>query len=103
MVYCPQADREHKRSWRQFSHAGHRKDIVCWARAAGKELSDTEICGIAIHELGHIVGDEIGSPAHQASRRRGKGDAAAEREANLLALAMGFRVRYNRRSVEELA
>lgn len=102
MVYCPEVDREHRKSWRQFSHAGHRKNVVCWARAASKELTDREIDGIAAHELGHIVGDEIGAPAHRASRQRGKGDEAAEREANLLALAMGFRVVYNARSLEEV-
>lgn len=103
MAYCAQADREHRKSWRQFSHAGHKKDVVCWARAASRELADSEVDGIAAHELGHVVGDETGSPAHKASRRRGKGNSAAEREANLVALAMGFRVVYNKRSIEELS
>lgn len=99
--YCSMADREHLKSWRQFSHACHRKDIVCWARAAGKELTDTEIYGITAHELGHIIGEEIGAPAHRRARDRGAGDEAAEREANLLALTMGFRVVYNSRKLEE--
>lgn len=102
MAYCPQADREHRKSWRQFSHACHQKNVVCWARAAGKELTDTEIYGIAAHELGHIVGEEIGAPAHRRAFHQGAGDEATEREANLLALVMGFRVVYNKRSIEEV-
>lgn len=101
MRYCPQADWEHRKSWRQFSHACHRRDIVCWARAS-EELTDREIDGIAAHELGHIVGDEIGAPAHRALSPSPSRMKAVEREANLLALSMGFRIRYNARKLEEL-
>jgi len=101
MAYCPLADREHRKSWRQFSHACHRKDVVCWARASGKDLADPEIDGIAAHEIGHVIGDSLEFRRHRASRGRGKGDRATEMEANFIARMFGVELYYNERGLEE--
>lgn len=101
MCYCDQADREHRKSWRQFAHSCHHKDIVCWAPAAETELTDLEIDGIAAHELGHIVADEMGLPAHRATRESGRRTPEVEDEANRAASLLGFRIRYNKRELEE--
>ena len=99
---CAGCDREHAASWRQFSHACHHKDVVCWAGAAETELTDSEIDGIAAHELGHIVANELRLPAHRGVRRFRRVTERVEAEANEAAAAMGFRVIYNARTLEEL-
>ena len=106
MGFCDLCDREHKASWRQFAHACHFKDTVCWARAANTnlvdlktDLTDAEIDGITAHELGHIVANELGLEHHRKTRRRTKG---VEDEANFAAAAMGFVVRYNSDTLPEL-
>lgn len=102
MRLCPLCDREHAANWRQFSHACHRAGAVCWARAAETELTDSEIDGIAAHELGHIVADALGLPAH---RRTGQGyldREGVEAEANDMAWRMGLRIWYNDRTIEDV-
>lgn len=96
-VFCDLAAVEHARSWRQFSHTGHRTGRVCWAAAAKRELTDEEILGISAHELGHVIATELGLPGHLGGRND------AEAEANHLVLVwMDLPIRYNLRTLEEI-
>jgi hypothetical protein len=88
--------------WRLFAHTGHRRDVVCWAKAAETELTDAEIDGIAAHEMGHIVSWELRLPHHDRCRFRGQVTQEVEDEANETAAKMGMPVIYNARKLEEV-
>jgi hypothetical protein len=103
--YCRSADAEHRRKWRQFMHSNERRMTVCVARAAETELTDRELLGMAAHELGHIVGTELEFPEHQRpNHRSGKTPTAVQREADWIARnVLGFKIRYNKRTIQEVA
>lgn len=101
---CGQADADHRKSWRQFAHTGHDPYVVCFARAAERELTDEEILGMSAHEIGHVVGARLRYPEHT---KRGSGKRTPQRvqdEADRIAReVLGFTgLRYNRRSLQEL-
>jgi GNAT superfamily N-acetyltransferase len=52
--HCPQADREHADSDRQYCHVGHRKDTICYAKATDDLTIEWKI-GLAVHEFGHLI------------------------------------------------
>lgn len=104
-VPCPMADREHRKRWRQFMHSGHvdrqRRARVCVAAAAEDELTHRELLGMIAHEMGHIIGEALGYPAHTRNPRTPK---AVQAEADWIARhVLGLPVRYNKRTIEELA
>lgn len=106
--FCRQADREHKKSWRQFAHSLHYPNVICFAHAAAGELIDDEILGILAHEIGHIVANIYGMPWHAEVRGKSikKGSRIhkeLEREANYAAkLFLNVSVHYNGRTLEEI-
>lgn len=60
---CDEADRKHRQRWRWFFHTNCKgKLTVCFARAAEKELTDAELMGLELHELGHIVAGHTNPP-----------------------------------------
>jgi hypothetical protein len=52
---CDEADDEHECSARQFCHVGHLKGAICYARATDSLPFDIQV-GLAVHEIGHLVG-----------------------------------------------
>ena len=56
---CPIADREHRKSPRQFMHVGHHPQVICYARAVGS-LPEHHVRGLIAHELGHLVAERLG-------------------------------------------
>lgn len=96
---CKAVEKEHAKKWRQFMHAGCTRFSVCVAAAAEDEMTDRELVGMLAHEFGHIVGDELGFPAHIRNPRTPK---AVQDEANWIAgKILGIRIRYNRRTLQE--
>jgi hypothetical protein len=76
---------------------------VCVARAAGTEMTQRELVGVMAHELGHIVGTELGFPEHSRSNlKSGKTPQAVQDEADWIARSvLGFKVRYGKRTLQE--
>lgn len=103
VCFCKKADGEHRKRWRQFAHAGHELYVVCFAKAAEKELTDEEILGMSAHELGHIVGTRLRYPEH-ARLNPPHWKKPVEEEANRIAReVLGFEgLRINRRTLQEL-
>jgi hypothetical protein len=66
---CRRADREHKRSNRQYAHVGHVHGVVCIAKALWRIPARYQR-GVLFHELGHMA---LAPAAHT--------EAAADREA----------------------
>ena len=52
---CPQADREHKLSKRQYGHTFHYPNKICVCRAFYR-LPENHSYAIIAHEIGHILG-----------------------------------------------
>jgi len=104
--FCPLADAEHRKRWRQFAHTGHESHVVCFARAAQRELTDEEVLGMSAHELGHVVGIRLRYPEHTRAHPRSKGTPkVVQDEADRIAReVLGFsNLRYNLRTLEELS
>jgi hypothetical protein len=82
---CVMADREHRKSWRQFMHVGHVHGTltICYAKAADK-LPWENIMGLLAHEIGHLAADEPGEKL------------ADETAKNLF----GWKILYDERNVE---
>lgn len=53
--HCKDADRDHRTSIRQYAHVGHRKNVICVAKAFYK-LPEKIRAGLVLHELGHLAG-----------------------------------------------
>jgi hypothetical protein len=52
---CPQADREHRESKRQYAHVHHRRgNVVCVCRAFFR-LPWRIRLGLLLHEIGHLI------------------------------------------------
>jgi hypothetical protein len=103
--WCAEADKLHARKWRLFAHSNHIKGFVCWARAAEEEMTDRELLGMSAHELGHIVADKLGMPAHVGSRfsRKPGTSQPVQHEADWVALEIfGLPIEYNSRTLQEL-
>lgn len=103
--FCPEADAQHKKKWRQFAHTNHAVYTVCFARAAEDDLTDEEILGMSAHELGHVVGIRLRYPEHM---KKGRGRGTPKRvqdEADRIAReVLSFSgLRYNRRTLQELS
>ncbi len=78
---CPRAEREHRRSRRQYAHVFHAPPpIVCAARAFWALPARHQV-GVLVHELGHLA---LG-PGHPGGERAA--DAEARRR-------FGVRIRY---------
>lgn len=88
-VGCPEAERDHRKLWRQFAHANHHPNGICFARAAELELTDRELMGMMAHEFGHVIGDALGYSGEKAAD-----DVARE--------ILGLSVKYNARTLQEL-
>lgn len=100
--FCANADADHKRKWRQFMHSNERPMTVCAARAAEVEMTDSELVGMIAHELGHVAGEALGFPEHAKHTKAGKTPQAVQDEADWIARhVIGFKVRYNRRTLQE--
>lgn len=54
LSFCPLAERDHRRSKRQYAHTCHRDGIICICEAF-HDLPDTFKYGILLHELGHLI------------------------------------------------
>lgn len=99
--YCPMADDEHRRSFRQFAHTSHVEGAVCFARAADKDATVAELVGLSAHELGHVAAEALGWPAHRKRIKAGKTPAAVQREADRASKRiLGIPLRYNKRKIE---
>lgn len=55
LQHCTDADRDHKRSPRAYAHVGHYPGTICVANAI-VFLPREFVCGILLHELGHLTG-----------------------------------------------
>lgn len=53
---CFQADQDHERERRVYAHWGHKKGIICYAKAFEK-LPIANQRGILYHEFGHAIDD----------------------------------------------
>lgn len=53
LYQCPQADREHRESDRQYMHVGHLSNAVCFAKAT-HALEPEYKLGLLVHEMGHL-------------------------------------------------
>lgn len=100
--FCFVADKDHRKKWRQFMHSNERKMTVCVAEAAEVELTDKELVGMFAHELGHLVGSELKFPEHMKPQRGSATPKAVQVEADWIAKnVLGFKIRYNRRTLQE--
>ena len=102
--FCEKCDTDHRKRWRQFAHTGHESYVVCFARAAEKELTDEEILGMSAHELGHVVGTRLRYPEHSRPSTSRSTPKRIQEEADRIAReVLGFTgLRYNKRTLEEL-
>src|SRR3972149_5499618 len=51
---CHVAEKEHKKSFRQFAHTGHYPRVICVCEDMFK-LPNNYIAGLIVHECGHII------------------------------------------------
>lgn len=101
--HCDECDESHAKKWRQFAHTAHRKDVVCFASDAEREMTDLEILGMGAHELGHIIGDRIGLPRHRRHDGDGRTPLSVQDEADKAVLQLlGLVIKYNQRTLQEL-
>jgi hypothetical protein len=102
-AWCSAADRLHAKEWRVFAHTGHKPGVVCWARAAERELTPAEIEGVGGHEFGHLVGEKTKAPAHRRHMNAsGRTPQSVQDEADAIAAQLfGCRIRYNKRRLQE--
>lgn len=102
--FCPTADRDHGMKWRQFAHTNHRVYTVCFAKASEFELTDEEILGMSVHELGHVIGKRLRYPEHSRPITTKRTPKAVQSEADAIArTVLGFEgLKYNKRSLQEL-
>ncbi len=54
ICFCSLADDEHAKAQRQYAHTYHRKDVICFSRAA-VELTEAQYWAILAHEVGHLL------------------------------------------------
>jgi uncharacterized cupin superfamily protein len=54
LQHCSWADREHEKSFRQYAHTFHRKNVICVAESFSDLPSQNQF-GILLHELGHLA------------------------------------------------
>lgn len=54
LKHCSLAESEHKKSLRQYMHAGHHPFTICYAKAFWK-LPPMHQFGLLAHEIGHVV------------------------------------------------
>lgn len=103
--FCPISDQDNALEGRVFGHTGHRKRVVCWAKRAEEELSDSELFGIAFHELGHIIGEQMGDlPGHNLVSKDGKTPQATQLEADEIARQiLRVPLYYNERTIQSVA
>ena len=66
---CKGAEREHAKRWRQFAHVGHKRNVLCYARAMNA-LPATEKVGILVHEMGHVSAIAAGKRHTEAQANR---------------------------------
>lgn len=67
-VWCPQADEEHEKSFRQYAHTFHlMRPKICFAIDV-INLSKRYIQGIIWHEVGHLLEGQYG-PEERANQR----------------------------------
>jgi hypothetical protein len=99
---CPQAEKDHQKSWRLVAHTFHKgRGVVCVAHSAfDRELCLEEVLGVLLHEVGHVSSRELRRPVHAgASRSSGTEDFQAEADATIFDLT-GLRILYNARGLE---
>ena len=65
---CSIANKEHKKSIRQYAHVGCRKDTICVAKEYYKLPGRIQL-GILYHELGHIAGAHGEAEADRLAER----------------------------------
>lgn len=82
--FCRLADKDHKRSKRQYAHTYHYPWTICFAKAA-KNLKPREFAAIFAHEIGHLLAGPGDGLPHAAVER------AANRAANEY---FGTKIRY---------
>ncbi len=58
--YCDSADKEHKKSKRQYAHTYHYENCICLSRFSN-ELTDCQYYAILAHEIGHLIAGYEGS------------------------------------------
>jgi plasmid stability protein len=100
--YCRSVDAEHRRKWRQFMHSNERRMTVCVAKAAEVELTDDELVGMSLHEVGHVTGTELEFPEHIKPNRGKETSKAVQREADwIVRHVLQAKIRYNSRTLQE--
>ena len=60
---CHVAEKEHKKSFRQFAHTGHYPRVICVCEDMFK-LPNNYIAGLIVHECGHIILFSEGKKQH---------------------------------------
>lgn len=106
-ILCPAAEKDNKKSWRQFAHSLHNKKNlweICWATSANTELTWMELLGMTLHEVGHIIATEKRMPEHLKSQRWGhnpKTPEAVQAEADAVIFQLiGIHIYYNKRTLQ---
>lgn len=54
IIGCPDAEKEHLASFRQFAHVGHYGGVICFS-VHTIMLSPGHQCGLLLHEYGHMI------------------------------------------------
>jgi hypothetical protein len=57
---CQTAEKEHRRSERQYAHTFHYDGVICVCKAFW-ELPDRHLFGVLAHEIGHLLAGPHGS------------------------------------------
>lgn len=78
IVNCALAEKDHRRSKRQYAHTLHKPNAICVAESFW-DLPDSHFYGILAHEIGHVIAAKKGldSEEHEA-------DDAANEEFGIL-------------------
>ena len=103
---CAQADADQERSWRQFAHALCKdEETVCVAQEANAQLTDAELFGGLLHEVGHIIASINRLPAHMAASHddsdKTPEPVQAEADSEIFRIT-GLRIFYNQRTLQEV-
>ncbi len=103
--FCADADAYQASEPRVFAHTGHRKGVICWAKAGEKELSDREILGISLHEFGHVIAEQIGKlPGHTMEVVGEKTPKQTQDEADeIVRQILRVPLYYNQRTLQEVS
>lgn len=100
---CALAERDHRKSWRQFGHSLHRRDpwVVCASQGI-YEMLVMQQTGFLLHEVGHIVAWLRKLPEHSKKPvRGGKTPERVQAEADWLVNRLtGLTIMYDKNTIQ---